>query len=194
MKTLDEVSDMLFEDGRGFFVVQYDSKDGRGVEFRYKADDMETMLGFLIPIVDSICNEYVENEGYMVCESIRQTVEKTMMMNDTRPSEKLFEENIAKIREIFAKYDFHTEDPDDDDNPPLTWDELKQIEGKPVWIEGDLINSHWDIVRGFGYRENFDEVDYENEVVSFYRETWDFCEKELGKTWQAYRKEHHDDN
>lgn len=22
-----------------------------------------------------------------------------------------------------------------EDNPPLTWDELKQMEGKPVWVE-----------------------------------------------------------
>ena len=112
MNVLDDVAEKLVREGRGFFLVQYDSKDGKGVQYRWKADDMETMLGFLVPIVDSICNEYVENEGYLVCESIRQTVEKTMMMNETRPSEELFNKDIAQLREIFSKY----YDPKEDDS------------------------------------------------------------------------------
>ena len=57
------------------------------------------------------------------------------------------------------------------ENPPLTWDELKQMEGKPVWIEGPFITEgpHWIIV-GPSYLFNGKIVGY-------------------GKTWQAYRKE-----
>ena len=102
MNILDDVAEKLVIEGRGrgFFLVQYDSKDGKGVQYRWKAEDMETMLGFLIPIVDSICNEYVENEGYLVHESIRATVEKTMLLNDKQPSDEMFEKNIALLREI----------------------------------------------------------------------------------------------
>ena len=31
------------------------------------------------------------------------------------------------------------------DNPPLTWDELKQMEGKPVWVEA-LLYKQWAII------------------------------------------------
>lgn len=57
------------------------------------------------------------------------------------------------------------------DNPPLTWDELKDMEGKPVWIEGPLITGgpHWIIV-GPSHL-------YDGKIVGY------------GKTWQAYRKE-----
>lgn len=57
------------------------------------------------------------------------------------------------------------------ENPPLSWDELKQMEGKPVWIEGPLITEgpHWIIV-GPSHL-------YDGKIVGY------------GKTWQAYRKE-----
>ena len=56
-------------------------------------------------------------------------------------------------------------------NPPLTWDELKEMEGKPVWIEGPLLKEepHW-IILGAVHL-------YEGKIVGY------------GKTWQAYRKE-----
>lgn len=57
------------------------------------------------------------------------------------------------------------------ENPPLTWDELNQMEGKPVWIEGSFITEgpHWIIV-GPSHL-------YDGKIVGY------------GKTWQAYRKE-----
>ena len=189
MKTLDEVADMLSKEGRGFAVVQYDAKDGKGVEYRYKAEDIETMLGFLIPIVDSICNEYVENEGYLVCESIRQTVEKTMMMNDTRPSEELFEKNLKRLQEIFANYKYEPEE-DEDDNPALTWDELKQMERKPVWVEynfqiGDKEfrdkSKRWCIIREFMPWHDTEIIITENGFV--------LSKNNQINSWQAYRKE-----
>ena len=56
-------------------------------------------------------------------------------------------------------------------NDPLTWDELKQMEGKPVWIEGSFITEgpHWIIV-GPSHL-------YNGKIIGY------------GKTWQAYRKE-----
>lgn len=56
-------------------------------------------------------------------------------------------------------------------NPALTWDELKQMEGKPVWIEGPFITEgpHWIIV-GPSHL-------YNGKIVGY------------GKTWQAYKRE-----
>ena len=67
------------------------------------------------------------------------------------------------------------------DNRPLTWSELKQMEGKPVWVEDSNDRGEWVLLSGtedeylyFVYR---DCVEYK-----IYRD-------EQGKRWQAYRKE-----
>lgn len=80
----------------------------------------------------------------------------------------------------------------EDDNSALTWDELRQMEGKPVWVEeiedDKILFGQWDIVSGFGYSENFDLIDYENPIINFYI-SGNRTKFGLGKTWQAYRKE-----
>lgn len=77
-------------------------------------------------------------------------------------------------------------------NDPLTWDELKEMGGKPVWVEeiedDKILFGQWDIISGFGYSENFDLIDYENPIIDFYR-SGNRTKIGLGKTWQAYRKE-----
>ena len=68
---------------------------------------------------------------------------------------------------------------------PLTWDELKQMEGKPVWIEflndeGEW-NGEWCLVESSN-----------NLICEILRckMSWFGLRKiTLGKTWQAYRKE-----
>lgn len=65
-------------------------------------------------------------------------------------------------------------------NSPLTWDELEQMEGKPVWIqEGD--HGYWIII------DNFSITSYGYHWLN----SVEGClEKEyMGISWQAYRKE-----
>lgn len=78
----------------------------------------------------------------------------------------------------------------EDDNPAMTWDELKQMEGKPVWVEYNLHLSDkdarsrsrmWIIVQKIMPWRQDDELIYYSGFV--------FSKKEIGKTWQAYRKE-----
>lgn len=75
---------------------------------------------------------------------------------------------------------------------PLTWNELRTMEGKPVWVEeiedDKILFGQWDIISGFGYSENFDLIDYENPIINFYI-SGNRTKFGLGKTWQAYRKE-----
>ena len=72
-------------------------------------------------------------------------------------------------------------------NEPLTWDELKQMEGKPVWVEYNLHlceEEHrrmWIIVQKIMSWRRTDELIYFSGFV--------FSKEELGKSWQAYRKE-----
>lgn len=67
-------------------------------------------------------------------------------------------------------------------NPPLTWDELKQMEGKPVWIEDGLENGEWYIIECFTESGRFIAHDrYADDTV--------FKAIDMGNMWQAYRKE-----
>ena len=62
-------------------------------------------------------------------------------------------------------------------NPPLTWDELKQMEGKPVWVEYEGYKPMWDIV---------DKI-IDKRTIETYK-----CmlhDEGIGIHWQAYRKE-----
>lgn len=86
----------------------------------------------------------------------------------------------------------HGEDTQRVNNPALTWDELREMEGKPVWVEeiedDKILFGQWDIISGFGYSENFDLIDYENPIINFYI-SGNRTKFGLGKTWQAYKKE-----
>ena len=65
-------------------------------------------------------------------------------------------------------------------NPPLTWDELKAMTGKPVWVEGDRGNM-WIIVGAF---PRWMPDAFADSVPNIW-----WKKEDLGKTWQAYRKE-----
>ena len=73
----------------------------------------------------------------------------------------------------------------DAENDPLTWEELKGMEGKPVWVKRTGKIGHWDIVRRTGRIYEGEDPDM---WMWFY--VGDKKQKTMyGKTWQAYRKE-----
>lgn len=70
-------------------------------------------------------------------------------------------------------------------NEPLTWDELKSMGGKPVWVEDNIdepedLTKYWAIYRRI---EKAQETEYAL-LSDFY-----YDKAQYGKTWQAYRKE-----
>ena len=75
---------------------------------------------------------------------------------------------------------------DIEDNPPLTWDELKAMEGKPVFVEeryrnGDLKSSGWWLIDFW----NDDQICLRDQVGN----PWNEHRSNYGRDWQAYRKE-----
>ena len=75
-------------------------------------------------------------------------------------------------------------------NDPLTWDELKAMEGKPVWVEYNFQiddkefrdkSKRWCIVREFNPWHDTEIIITENGFV--------LSKNEQIKCWQAYRKE-----
>ena len=68
-------------------------------------------------------------------------------------------------------------------NNPLTWDELRTMEGKPVWVEflnDDPWSNSWWVVG---------EVRKDDIIIAHYLDEAELCEDDLGELWQAYRKE-----
>lgn len=74
-------------------------------------------------------------------------------------------------------------------NPPLTWDELKQMEGKPVWVEGEhgFIWNHRSWVLIDPYDENDDLIICHGTDTGHYE--FAIGKEDYGTDWQAYRKE-----
>lgn len=75
-----------------------------------------------------------------------------------------------------------------DENEPLTWDELKGMEGKPVWVEvlSDEIDlsSRWMLVARETKAHSL-PLAYTDDICHWFY----VHEDKLGKAWQAYRKE-----
>lgn len=68
------------------------------------------------------------------------------------------------------------------DNPALTWDELKQMEGKPIWVEYEGYAPDWEVIEYIGNTKwKWGEV-IETHLSILHKEN-------QGKEWQAYRKE-----
>ncbi len=67
-------------------------------------------------------------------------------------------------------------------NPALTWQELMQMEGKPVWIENVYGLAEWTIVE----HANKDSV---STISGSNNDGCDIPKKDYPNRWQAYRKE-----
>ena len=68
-----------------------------------------------------------------------------------------------------------------DTNTPLTWDELKDMIGKPIWIEMEEIG-FWYIILNFEEGIGFDDYMMTSPFIQWWK-------SELGAVWNAYRKE-----
>ena len=70
----------------------------------------------------------------------------------------------------------------EDDNPAMTWDELHEMIGKPVWVEDSFDNGEWYIIECFTAANRFIAHDRWGDTTLFNK-------KDMGDVWQAYRKE-----
>lgn len=96
-----------------------------------------------------------------------------------------YQEAVKNCEEAENKYRQLAQNLGEVGNPPLDWDELKQMTGKPVWIEHletGTPHGEWTIVQTPAV---FGDV----YLVTRYRDRYVLYEKDLGETWQAYRKE-----
>lgn len=127
--------------------------------------------------LDEVINKV---ESAWVCPSSDESSECCELMevrDDILQYLKWYKE-LADDSEAFAEWK---------ENPPLTWDELKTMEGKPVWIEADNGQEqfkHWFIIDEF----TFSDIPG-LQIMWCLNNSFRFWEADIGKTWQAYRKE-----
>ena len=104
---------------------------------------------------------------------------------DCEDAEKRLQNEIAVYKEILTDYvalkQYWAEQ---QENPPLTWDELRAMEGKPVWVEA-LLYKQWAVIAYIG------EEYIKFEGANLYAPE---CRIYMGEDngWQAYRKERHE--
>ena len=70
-------------------------------------------------------------------------------------------------------------------NPALTWEQLKQMEGKPVWVEHLCGVLRWGVIDDLFYDQKEAKTKIRFGTRHGFLE-WD--KDDQGKTWQAYRK------
>lgn len=71
-------------------------------------------------------------------------------------------------------------------NPPLSWDELKTLEGKPIWVDGSAFaEGFWTIITGFGKAQDTEYVYLLGD--QYWKEYMQ--DDDDGLSWQAFLKE-----
>lgn len=107
----------------------------------------------------------------------------------------IFEDDMEEILFYLKEYkrseDYVDEILVEEENFPLTWNDLKEMEGKPVWIEYDnngiefFSNPHmWAIVGIVDEKAPLPEVSFVGRAKTFW-----LYKMEIGEHWNAYRRE-----
>ena len=71
-------------------------------------------------------------------------------------------------------------------NNTLTWEQLKQMEGKPVWVEYESYTPDWEVIENVGATRGA-VGDFTGNFIETHMSI--LHKEDQGKTWQAYRKE-----
>lgn len=108
------------------------------------------------------------------------------MMDRYDVSVKNYEEAVENCRIAEQKYWRMTNNIEE--LTPLTWEQLKQMEGKPVWVEEKYSfnkewHGRWEVICSVWDNE-WDDDPYLSMTDEEYRHKDD-----MGERWQAYRKE-----
>ena len=67
-------------------------------------------------------------------------------LKEYKNTDENYKKAIAHVTEVIDHYEKMVADYLSVNNPALTWDELKTMEGKPVWVEADYFKKGWFLV------------------------------------------------
>lgn len=146
----------------------------------------EVIKSYELSCGDKNCSECPYDDeclDHFVCECYERMDDTLHYLKEYRQSCADLVENNKRYIQIYIEYREMIDELNRND--PLTWDELKQMIGKPVWIEWTNYPSWnaWFILgKIFGDGTVFLNGDRNGRPTKEY----------YGKTWQAYRKERHE--
>ena len=113
----------------------------------------------------------INDEAHVPCDQFEKDADALHYLKEFQGLSKIWNDRLDKEQE----------------NPPLDWETLKQMEGKPVWIEGShgciWDQKSWALIN---FTHDGDMYCLVIEPKAGY-----FCigEEDYGTDWQAYRKE-----
>ena len=127
------------------------------------------------------------DEGSEYCDLMEVRDDALHYLKEYKNTDENYKKAIAHVTEVIDHYEKMVADYLSVNNPALTWDELRTMEGKPVWIEADNGQEqfkHWFIIDEF----TFSDIPG-LQIMWCLNNSFRFWEADIGKTWQAYRKE-----
>lgn len=105
------------------------------------------------------------------------------MMDRYEVNDRNYQEAVQNCEMVQLKYQQLLDDYND--NSALTWDNLCLMVGKPVWIEYD---NHLEGRKRTKFKD-WEVIDCILDDMCIVKGDFDYHKSDLGKTWQAYRKE-----
>ena len=138
-------------------------------------------------VIEYFNNQCKMRHVYLTEDADARFAEALHYLKEYKNTDENYKKAIAHVTEVIDHYEKMVADYLAVNNPPLTWDELKQMEGKPVWVEYGIgfNQKRWVVIHSF---HNTGSFCYMN-VSGNYPDT--FWQKDMGEDefWQAYRKE-----
>lgn len=101
MNLIDDAEKILEKSGKAYVIITEDDDGGilMRIKYRYKFG-----LSSVAAIADTILNDYVPRNGYLVNEDINEVIKRTMMLNETEPDKDVFDSGIEQLREMFKRF------------------------------------------------------------------------------------------
>lgn len=135
---------------------------------------------------------YEDDDAEVGCRSDDRDADALHYLKEYRKYAKVVDERYAEIekKQSDAYWMWVNKTAELERNDPLTWGELKSMEGKPVWVE--LKRKETEVGRkawGLNDGTYVDAFGYDIVTVKVLHDLWHLSKAQLGKTWQAYRKE-----
>lgn len=138
---------------------------------------------------ECLYRQIATNLGYVPCDPTERDADALHYLKAHKNQQDFYDDGIKRTTEMIDKCEKTVAEYLAVNNPPLTWEELKQMEGKPVWVE--WISGTWKGLHKWVISHGCDDLTMVFTALDVARVSYDgrLREISLGKTWQAYRKE-----
>jgi len=119
-----------------------------------------------------MCEDCPYEDEECGCWSDQRDADVLHYLKEHKNQQDFYDQSIKRTTDMIDKCEKTVAEYLSVNNPPLTWDELKTMEGKPIWVMESAEHGMW----------------WTYWIVWNEKETTLSCDS-YGTTWKAYRKE-----